>query len=330
MVAMTSTELGLTVVFSVIIVINLVGNGFVCLVVLRYRRMRAPINYLLVNLAVSDMMVAFAIAPQYVIKWAFHHPNGTAGDYICKFITGGNFIWIGGVASAFSLVVIAVERYFAIVSPLSDRRRLTTCGLTAVLAAGWSFALMYNLPLFFVIKHKNGVNHCREQWPNKTLAEVFTIACLFAYGVIPISIMACLYSRVLYKLWKGGVNATQLSDQARIRARLKVTKMVVVVSVMYAVCWLPNLVIYMLSQFKRERFDYGSYAALPTFTVSVVLVGLNSAMNPFIYTLHSTKFRQHLRLALSCKGYRPLDLTETTDGGHTRSSSAGIFGSGNY
>lgn len=308
MTSITSTDLGFTLIFSGLIITNLLGNGVVCLVVLRYRGMRAPINYLLVNLAVADMMVALGVGLQYVIIWAFHHPSGTAGDLLCKFVTGGNVIWIGGVASAFFLVAIAVERYLAVVRPLGDRPQLTSRRLVAVITAGWIFALVYNLPLFFVVRLNDGVNHCTERWPNKTMGKAFTVACLFVYGAIPIGSMVFLYSRVLYNLWKDGICATQLSEQARIRSKLKVTKMVAVVSILYAVCWLPNLVIYMLSHFKAELFGHGSYFFVPAFVVSVVLVGLNSAMNPFIYALHSTNFRQHIKGALCCKTYRSGDF----------------------
>ena len=304
MASMTSTDLGLTVAFSLMVIINILGNSFVCLVVLRYRGMRAPINYLLVNLAVSDMMVALAITPQYVIKWTFQHPNGTAGDYMCMFITGGNFIWVGQAASTFSLVVVAVERYYAVVQPLSDRSRLTIRRLIAMVTAGWIYALFFDLPLFAVVRHKDGVNHCIERWPNKQLAEAYTIACFFVFGAIPVAAMIFLYSRVLCKLWKNGERTLLLAEQARIRARLKVTKMVLVVSIIYAVCRLPNLVLYMLSQFKPQLYAYGSFP----YVTSVVLVGLNSAMNPFLYALHSTNFRQHIWGALCCKTYRSADF----------------------
>ena len=39
------------------VAINLVGNSLVCLVVLKDKAMRTPMNFLLVNLAVSDMIV---------------------------------------------------------------------------------------------------------------------------------------------------------------------------------------------------------------------------------------------------------------------------------
>ena len=39
------------------VAINLIGNSLVCLVVLKDKTMRTPMNFLLVNLAVSDIIV---------------------------------------------------------------------------------------------------------------------------------------------------------------------------------------------------------------------------------------------------------------------------------
>ena len=308
MASLTSTELGLTVAFSVIVVINLLGNGVVCLVVIRHRGMRAPINYLLVNLAVSDMMVALSITPQYVIRWTFHHPNGTTGNYMCKFITGGNFIWVGQAASTFTLVVVASELYLTVVRPLGELPgQMNARRLTAVISASWVYAIICDLPLFFVVRHKDGVRHCVEKWPNKNLAKSYTIACFIVFGAIPVGAMVYFYTKVLYKLWKIGVRSTPLiAGQARVRARQKVAKMVIVVSIVYAACRLPNLVLYMLSQFQPELYAYGANP----YVTSVVLVGLNSAMNPFIYALHSTNFRQHIKVTLNCRNYRPADYIE--------------------
>jgi hypothetical protein len=82
-------------------------------------------NYILVNLAIADMMVALFMAPRHIFLRAFTHPSGETGDYLCKFLTGGNFMWVGGAASSFCLVAIAVERYYAIVYPHLEKGRIT-------------------------------------------------------------------------------------------------------------------------------------------------------------------------------------------------------------
>lgn len=102
-----AAQIGLRTAFSLIVAVNLVGNSSVCLVVWRNRRMRTAMNFLLINLACADMMVAVFIAPQYIFLHTFNHPNGLTGEYLCKLCTGGNLMWTGGVVSVVSLIGVA-------------------------------------------------------------------------------------------------------------------------------------------------------------------------------------------------------------------------------
>ena len=86
---------------------------------------RTPMNYLLANLAISDIMFASFQAPNHILKRAFTHPKGTVGSTLCKVLTNGNVAWIGAAASAVTLVAIAVERYFAVACPIGTQRKLT-------------------------------------------------------------------------------------------------------------------------------------------------------------------------------------------------------------
>lgn len=74
-------------------------------------------NYLILNLAVADILVALFIVPRFVLFNAYILPDGMTGTVICKLLTGGNLSWIGAVASAFTLAVVALERYYAIMNP---------------------------------------------------------------------------------------------------------------------------------------------------------------------------------------------------------------------
>lgn len=70
------------------------------------------------------------------------------------------------------------------------------------------------------------------------------------------------------------------------RLRLKVIKMVFVVSLMYIVCWLFNLVLYMLFKYELEVYVYG----LVFYIILVVFVGVNLVINFFIYVFYSSNF----------------------------------------
>lgn len=91
---------------------------------LLYHR-RVPINYLLVNLAVADIMFASFITPQYILSHTFTHPDGVTGTVLCRLLTGGNFAWVGAASSVFTLANISIERYYAVMYPLGNKGNLT-------------------------------------------------------------------------------------------------------------------------------------------------------------------------------------------------------------
>ena len=86
---------------------------------------RIPINYLLVNLAVAEIMYGIFIAPRVFYKLPFSHPDGKIGPGLCKFLTDGNVAWIGSAASFVTLVAIAFERYYSVIYPFGNKGEFT-------------------------------------------------------------------------------------------------------------------------------------------------------------------------------------------------------------
>ena len=86
---------------------------------------RIPFNYLLVNLAAADISYAIFAVPNIILSHHVYHPEGLAGTLLCTTLTGRNLGWLGGRASMITLLVIAIERYFAVVHPLGNKGKLT-------------------------------------------------------------------------------------------------------------------------------------------------------------------------------------------------------------
>lgn len=82
-------------------------------------------NYLLLNLAVADILYATFIALKVFFKLTFNHPAGVTGTVLCKLLTNGNVAWIGAACSIATLVAIAIERYYAVMYPYGNKGRLT-------------------------------------------------------------------------------------------------------------------------------------------------------------------------------------------------------------
>ena len=289
---LSTIDFVITAIFSVLVLVNLVGNTLVCIIVLGHKTMRTTMNILLVNLAVADMMAALALVPQYVVNLAFEHPSGATGDWLCRFVTGGGWLWFGVKESLTTLVVIAFERYFVVIHPLTGRDRLESKTLAKVLTFCWLFVLVLNVPTFWKSSYdKNSVFHCPQKWSNTALATAYAFVSYSIFGAIPLGILVYLYTRIVYCLWdRNASSLSESTDYAMIQNRKKITKMVITVTVIFGILRSPNLVMYMLSQFDPSVYKFSSTA----YIVSVALVALNSTLNPFIYSLHSTRFRQHL------------------------------------
>ena len=222
-------QISVTTVFTVLVLVGVTGNILSCLVIITNRSMRTPMNYLILNLAVADAIVVLFIAPRFILIHAFDHPHGLGGSLVCKLATGGNFSWLGGSASVFSLVAISVERYFAVVHPYGTSGKLTIKKAKIVIVACWVLAIVFNLPLFLFIRYNKEIDFCTEYWPENWMSKAYSTAWLVVFGALPIALMSGLYVRVIRRLWIKPQNGPRVTQAAVLKSRKRVTKMVIMV-----------------------------------------------------------------------------------------------------
>ena len=66
-------------------------------------------------------------------------------------------------------------------------------------------------------------------------------------GLTPVGIMVYMYSRVVVGLWFKSTESCVASNQAALRHRKRVTITVIIVSVIYAICWLPDVTMFVVA-----------------------------------------------------------------------------------
>lgn len=293
---LTTEEIIIRTAFSIVTITGVTGNVLVCLVILLNRPMRTPMNYLLVNLAISDMILLVFFTPTFIFKGAYTHPTGLAGDLLCVFLTGESFAWMGGYASAFFLVAIAIERYFAVTKPAKSDVSITKDNLKLLVFCCWFFAVSWNSIGFAVKRYDEKFGFCAMRWPAHYSFKVYSALTFAVLGVIPIAIMCILYSRVVHTLWFKREVVQVNNQEIERNRRKKVTKMVLIVSLVYILSWVPELTIFLLFAYAPNSLDGDiSYPA------SVAMVTFNSAVNPIIYGFHNERFRRYLINLLCCK-----------------------------
>lgn len=290
-----SLYFGLTLTYSILIAINLVGNTGVILVVLLNKSMQKSINYLLVNLAASDITVAIFASIQFITEPSLGLLEPLTGDFLCRFVIGGTLGWVGAVCSIFNLVGISIERYYAVVVPHRHYGKLTDRKLKVFICVSWSLAFIWASPGLFVTSFLTEYQKCGHQWPLEIYAKIYTVGWGFVAGVIPLGIMGSLYARIVYRLWFTKHNTAEATQKALLRYRRRMTKMVLAVTAVYVLCWVPELLIYFLGflgVFPLHAIHHG---------VAFALVVFNSCINPIVYSFQSSQFRRHLWALMCCR-----------------------------
>ncbi|XP_055617201.1 cholecystokinin receptor type A-like isoform X2 [Toxorhynchites rutilus septentrionalis] len=155
--------------YSIIFLLAVIGNSLVILTLVLNRRMRTITNLFLLNLAVSDLFLGVFCMPFTLVGTLLR--DFIFGKVMCKLLP---YLQASSVAvSAWTLVIISVERYYAICHPLRSRRRQTLSHAYRLIALIWCGSLFFMLPIVILSKlipTNQGHNKCRELWTNRAVA----------------------------------------------------------------------------------------------------------------------------------------------------------------
>ena len=98
-------------VIGVLGVISLIGNGVVIYIFSSTKTLRTPSNMLVLNLAMSDFLMMFTMAPPMVINC--YYETWVLGPFMCELY--GLFGSLFGCGSIWTMTLIAMDRYNVIV-----------------------------------------------------------------------------------------------------------------------------------------------------------------------------------------------------------------------
>ena len=278
---------------GVLEILNLFGNTLVCVVILRNRNMRTPLNYLLFNLAVTDTMIGVFSIPMIVFGFISNEAEGTAALLLCKFIVHGTLIHPCGTVSAFSLAAIAYERYQAVVHPLRVREHITKRKTFVFIVITWILAICVIIPWILGLDLDRNVHQtCTVKTEYKEALELHSyISGILASGV-PLIVMCVLYARVIWDLLKKQNQIIELNQQVVLRTKKRITAMLITVTLIFATIWGVGAVFTIV---------YGYTPGSLGVSVVAFLLLINSSINWVLYALFSKQFRNCFKRALcSC------------------------------
>ncbi|XP_030274448.1 blue-sensitive opsin-like [Sparus aurata] len=252
---------------------------------IQYKKLRSHLNYILVNLAVANLLVS--CVGSFTACCSFANRYFIFGPHMCKI--EGFMATLGGMVSLWSLAVVAFERWLVICKPLGNfvfkpDHAIACCAFT------WVFALIASAPPLFGWSRyiPEGLQcSCGPDWyttNNKYNNESYV---MFLFGfcfAVPLSTILFCYSQLLITM-KMAAKA-QAESASTQKAEREVTRMVVVMVLGFLVCWTPYTAYSLWVVNNRgQTFDL-RFASIPA-----IFSKSSAVYNPVIYVLLNKQFR---------------------------------------
>ena len=299
----TAEKIGKTFANCLIFIVSLAGNTVIGIIVYKTKTMRKSINFLIANMAMSDLLIPIFWIPRdiqmlYTNSWLIVGPLGQA---LCKLVT---FLPLVSFAvSVQSLVLIAVDRFGAVVYPL--RSPLISSKLYSFfILATWIVALALFSPYLFTAKlfEYPGGLVCSLDWKKafgeSSSYENYIVSWSVIFSFIPLLLITILYITIYIKLKSQKIPGEQSANagQQRRQREQNVLKMSIAIVLGLAVCWLPFAIFWLLVFFVSDIWPVCGFRYFGD--VAFFMARTNCAMNPCICFIFSRNYRTGLKTLL--------------------------------
>nr|BBA85522.1 green opsin [Sardinops melanostictus]BBA85527.1 green opsin [Sardinops melanostictus] len=260
-------------------------NGLTLLVTVLHKKLRQPLNFILVNLAVAGMiMVVFGFTITITSALNGYFVFGPMGCAIEGFMAT-----LGGQVALWSLVVLAIERYIVVCKPMGSFKFGTNhaaagvaftwimaCACAVPPLVGWSRYIPEGMqcscgPDYYTLNPEfNNESYVMYMFSCHFCVPVTTI--FFTYGSLVCTVKAA---------------AAQQQDSASTqKAEKEVTRMCILMVLGFLIAWTPYA-----SFAAWIFFNKGAAFSAQSMAVPAFFSKSSALFNPVIYVLLNKQFR---------------------------------------
>ncbi|KAE8293640.1 rhodopsin [Larimichthys crocea] len=289
-------------------------------VTVKNKKLRTPLNFVLLNLAVADLFMVIG-GFTVTLYTALH-------GYFILGVTGCNiegfFATLGGEIALWSLVVLALERYIVVCKPMTNFRFGEKHAIFG-LAFTWIMALTCAAPPLFGwsryipegMQCSCGIDYYTPKPEINNTS--FVIYMFVLHFCIPLFIIFFCYGRLLCTVRAAA--AQQQESESTQRAEREVTRMVIVMVISFLVCWVPYASVAWYI-FANQGSEFG-----PVFMTAPAFFAKSAALyNPVIYILLNRQFRNCMITTVCC-GKNPFGDDEAAAAAVSKTQSSSVSSS---
>merc|ERR1712071_269239 len=292
----------LGVIYLILGTISTFGNGMVIYLYLNAKNLKTPSNMLVVNLALSDLIMLTTNIPFFTYNcfsggmWMF------SANY-CKIYAALGAVT--GVCSIWSLCMISYDRFNVICNgfngpKLTQGKAMAMCMFCWIMAIGWC------IPPFFGwggYSLEGILDTCSFDYLTQDINTITYNMCIFFFDYLfPASVIVFSYVFIVKAIFahEAGMreqakkmNVTNLrSNEAEAQsAEIRIAKTAIANVSLWFICWTP----YCIITLQGVMGDTSGITPLLT-TLPALLAESCSCYNPFVYAISHPKFRQAITI----------------------------------
>lgn len=336
---MLVTAIVVPIIFGLIFCVGVVGNLLLIYTVLRNKAMRTNPNVFLLSLAIGDFLLLLVSVPFTATLYTL--PEWSYGVAMCKLNEYMQTLSLG--VSIFTLTAVSGDRFIAVVYPIVSYKWSTLQRTLQICAVLWAFSVILAIPdivsahISVFPLNGNGFRICDvhpDEW-GEWYVKFRSMFRFVVYFVIPILIITTMYTLIaktllrapLEPVGRGAANNMTVAWAKQMHTRKKISKMVLCIVVLFAVCLFPRHIYYVVFQY--TDIEYNTFVHVIKIT-GFCLSFAYSCVNPVALYIISDEFRRyfdHYLFGCCCKSRRlkrrkgtgyldpGLHLSNTTNGG---------------
>ncbi len=280
-------------IYVLSIVLSWLGNSLVLAVSIMKRNSLTPCRILMAHLAVTNLLFSIRLPSQIRLElngYVWEH-----GLFMCKVFYGFNSASL--FASIITVTVIAIERYRGISRPHGRKWTRTDVLISVVIV--WMIAVGTYSP-YMVYLQMNGTR-CSDSYPTLTARQVYSVFLVIMRYFIPLGIMTYCYFNVGLIVHRRPTRMSTYNDDAeatRRRENMRIIRILIAIVAAFALLTAPTSVWWLW-------YDFGGSEAVTRPSLDLVevfaaLLYLHSAINPIIYGVMDTVFKNGVKELLRC------------------------------
>ncbi|KAM9495274.1 trace amine-associated receptor 13c-like [Clarias gariepinus] len=286
---------------TAVLLLTICGNLLVIISVLHFKQLHTPTNMLVLSLAVSDFLIGVLVMPPLFIWtiescWIFN-----TGHCMSLMITS----FFLGNQTIYNIALIAADRYLALSNPFLYTNTVNVKIMCIIVSTNWSVCLVYNI----LVCHFSGSFTSSVMCPGECFSvpnEVWTVIDLVYSFIFPLSVIIILYTQVFVIAKKHATAIRELNNHTRpkiqkissqsVKSERKAAKVLGILVSVFLVCLLPYFIYSLLGNVIDLQPEI-SHKVL-------VIMYLNSTINPFIYALFYSWFRRCVKIIITMQVFQ--------------------------